>query len=502
MEPTNVLFVNADQHSRHVFGAYGNPVVRTPNLDGLAARGTLFANGYCPFPICVPSRASLATGRYAHTIESWDNAKPYVGTEAPSWGHRLGEQGHRVTTIGKLHYRRPEDPSGFPDQRIPMHVLEGEGDLYGLLRSRMPRRDQRKYVAGAGPGEMEYTRYDRAIAAEAERFLHTEASGHDKPWALYVSFLHPHLPLVVPEEYFDLYPPETLPLPTQWRPEGWHRHPALQMKREQGMLDEPFDEPTLRRAIAAYYGMVTFLDDQVGRVLRALDEAGLRDTTRVIYTADHGEMLGAHGLWWKNCMYEESVGVPVLVAGPDVPRGKVSQTPVSAVDGFPAIVEAVGAKLAREDADLPGESLFRLANEPDRDRTIFAEYHASMSPSGIFMIRDGRFKYIHYVGYEPQLFDLVDDPNETRDLAADPACAAALAACEAKLRRIGDPEAVDRRAKADQQARIDAAGGVDAVIAGGVKVPYTPAPDQFDPAPVEARERGKARLQNREVSAP
>jgi choline-sulfatase len=258
------------------------------------------------------------------------------------------------------------------------------------------------------------------------------------------------------------------------------------------MLDEPFDEATLRRAMAAYYGMVTFLDDQVGRVLQALDDVGLRDSTRIIYTADHGEMLGAHGLWWKNCMYEESAGVPVVVAGPGIPEGKVSQTPVNAIDCFPAIVEAVGATLAPEDADLPGESLFALANEPDHDRTIFSEYHASMSPSGVFMIRDGRFKLIYYVGYEPQLFDLVADPGETRDLAADPAYADDRSACEAKLRQICDPEEVDRRAKADQQARIDAAGGTDAVIAAGVRVPYTPAPDQFDPAPVEARERARA----------
>jgi choline-sulfatase len=489
MKPTNLLFINADQHSRHVYGAYGNPVVKTPNLDALAARGTLFANGYCPFPICVPSRASQATGRYAHTLGSWDNAKPYLGTEAPSWGHRLTEQGHRVTTIGKLHYRRPEDPTGFPDQRIPMHVQEGEGDIFGLLRPLMPPRDQRQYVTGAGPGEMEYTRYDRAIAAEAERYLRTEATGQEKPWALYVSFLHPHLPLIVPEEYFNLYPPESVPLPTQWQPEEWHRHPALQLKRDQNMLGEPFDEQTVRRAIAAYYGMVTFLDEQIGRVLAALDAAGLRDSTRIIYTADHGEMLGTHGLWWKNAMYEESAGVPVVVAGPDIPEGKVSQTPVNGVDCFPAIVEAVGASFAPEDATLPGESLFALANAADRDRVIFAEYHASASPSGIFMIRDGRYKYIHYVGFEPQLFDLEADPGETRDLAADPAHAGALAACDAKLRQICDPEDVDRQAKADQQARIDAAGGTDAVLAGGVKVSYTRAPKEFNPAPVEAELR-------------
>jgi choline-sulfatase len=487
VRPTNLLFINADQHNRRILGCYGNPVVKTPNLDGLAARGTRFVNGYCPFPLCVPSRAALATGRYAHTLGIWDNTKPYLGHEADSWGKRLMEQGHAVTTIGKLHYRSPGDPTGFPDQRIPMHVPYPEQNNYHLLRERMQPIDQRSFVLGAGPGDTAYARYDRAITAEAESFLRTEAAGHDRPWALYVSFIHPHLPLQIPEPYFSMYPPDSLPLPTQWRQEEWHPHPALQMKREHGSLAEPFDEATLRRAMGAYYGMVSFLDDTVGRVLRALEGAGLRDSTRVIYTADHGDMLGAHGLWWKECLYEESVGVPVLAAGPDIPEGNVSRTPVNAIDCFPAIVEAVGATLAPQDADLPGESLFGIARQPDRERTIFSEYHASMSPSGIFMIRDGRYKYIHYVGLPPMLFDHVNDPDERCDLASDPAHADALAAGEAMLRTICNPEEVDRRAKADQQARIDAAGGTEAVLAGGLLVKYTPAPDQFGPDPSVVR---------------
>ncbi len=491
MKPTNVLFISSDQHSRRVFGAYGNSVVKTPNLDALAARGTRFANAYCPTPICVPSRASLATGRYAHTIDSWDNATPYVGTEAPSWGHRLTEQGHPVTTIGKLHYRKPDDPSGFPDQRLPMHVLDGEGDLFGCLRGDMPPRDQRRYVLEAGAGEVEYTRYDRAIAAEAARWL-GKAPDNGRPWALFVSFLYPHLPLVVPDQYFNLYHPDDLPLPVQWRPEEWPRHPALDFKRRVGMLEEPLDEPTVRNALRAYYGMVSFLDEQVGLVLGALEASGLAEQTRIVYTTDHGDTMGEHGLWWKNTMYEGSAGVPMIVAGPDVPVGKVSSTNVSLVDGFPSIVEAVGAEPAPEDAELPGASLFTLAGEDDRPRTVFSEYHASASPSGIFMLRNARYKYVEYVGHRPQLFDMQADPDETRDLGQDPACAEVRAACARELRGICDPEEVDRRARADQRRRVDAAGGPEAVIKAGVKVPYTPAPDEFDPAPVEARERARS----------
>jgi choline-sulfatase len=171
-----------------------------------------------------------------------------------------------------------------------------------------------------------------------------------------------------------------------------------------------------------------------------------------------------------------------------VPAGKVAGTNVMLVDVFPSILEAVGTRPAAEDQELPGRSLWELAREDARPRTAFSEYHAIFSPSGIFMVRTERYKYVHYVGYPPQLFDLAADPEETRDLGTDPAHAAARAACEAELRGICDPEAVDRRARADQRRRLDAAGGAAAVLAGGVKIPYTPAPAAFEPAPVAARE--------------
>ena len=361
-----------------------------------------------------------------------------------------------------------------------MHVVGGVGDLYGLLRGDMPVRPQsRTQVLEARAGESEYTHYDRAIAAETVRWLRTEALGQSKPWALFVSFASPHFPLIVPDRYLALYPPDSVPLPVQWQQHAWPRHPVLDLMRRQQALDEPFDETTLRRAIAVYYGMVTFLDDQIGLVLGALREAGLEDSTRIIYTSDHGEMLGEHGLWWKSCMYEASVGVPLIVAGSDVPAGKVCRTNVSLVDCFPSILEATGVAATPEDADLPGESLWQLARDETRPRIAFSEYHAIFSPSAIFMLRDGTAKYVHYVGHPPQLFDVAADPNETRDLAADPAHAGTLAACEARLRALCDPDHVDRQAKAAQHRLLDAAGGPDTVLAGGVKIPYTPAPVTF-----------------------
>lgn len=493
MQPQNLLYIMSDQHNPQITGCYGNQVVQTPHLDELAARGTRFAHAYCATPICVPSRASFATGRYGFQLGAWDNAAPYTGAEAPSWGHRLTAQGHQVTTIGKLHYRATDDPNGFPDERLPMHVLDGVGDLYGLLRGESPVRPQsRQQIFAARAGESEYTRYDRAVAQASVRWLGEEARQYDQPWCLFVSFVTPHFPLVVPEEYFKRYPPESLPMPVQWRSDDWPHHPVLDIYRCLQALDEPVEEAAIRNAMAAYYGLVTFMDEQVGHVLWALDEAGLRETTRVIYTSDHGEQLGAHGLWWKSTMYDGCAAVPLIAAGPDVPAGKVVNTNVTLLDSFPTIVESVGASLTPEDADLPGESLWAIARAADRDRIVFSEYHAVYSPTGLFMIRDARYKYVYYAdGYPPQLFDLVADPNEEHDLADDPRYADVRARCHQHLAAICDPEAVDRRAKADQQRRIEAGGGVDAIRAGGVKIPYTPAPVEFAPAPIEARERAR-----------
>lgn len=494
VEATNLLFICSDEHTAHVLGCYGNPVVRTPNLDALAARGVRFTSAYTPFPICVPARACLATGRYAHQLGIWDNGAPYTGREAPSWGHRLTAQGHEVTTIGKLHYRSEEDDTGFPDQRLAMHVVDGVGDVFGLLRKDSPVRpgSVRRPVQEAGPGNSEYIRYDRAIAAEAEGWLRERAVGAGgktahgkKPWALFVSFVNPHFPLTVPQEYFDLYPPESVPLPRCGTPGTWSKHPAMVWKRRMQAIEEPFDEGVLRRAIAAYYGMVTFLDEQVGRVIRALEESGLAGSTCVVYSTDHGDMLGDHGLWWKSVMYEGSAGIPLLLAGPGVPRGKVVGTPVSLIDVFPTVLEAVGASAEPEDADLPGSSLLGLANQPDDpERTVFAEYHATHSSTAYYMLRRGRYKYVYFVGYPAQLFDVVSDPDEAHDLAGEPVQAALVADFERALRAICDPEAVDAAARADQKRRIDAAGGLETVLKGGARFNYTPAPKAFDPVPI------------------
>ncbi|MDB5864465.1 MAG: Choline-sulfatase, partial [Betaproteobacteria bacterium] len=209
------------------------------------------------------------------------------------------------------------------------------------------------------------------------------------------------------------------------------------------------------------------LDHNVGRVLGALDEAGLSGSTRVLYGSDHGENLGARGLWGKWTMFEETAGIPLILAGPDVPAGRVMPEPVSLVDVFPTVLQCAGVAPHRADSDLPGTSLLAAAQGKLPKRTILSEYHAVASPSGSFMIRRGPFKYIHYCGYAPMLFDLEHDPYERNDLAALPEYREVLAACRAELREIVDPDAIDRLAHADQRATVQRMGGKDAIMQRG-----------------------------------
>ncbi|HVF65728.1 MAG TPA: sulfatase-like hydrolase/transferase [Casimicrobiaceae bacterium] len=472
---TNVLVVMSDEHNPKFLGAAGHPYIATPNLDALAARGTRFTQAYTTCPICVPARAAFATGRYVHEIGFWDNGDAYDGS-VPSWHHALREAGHRVVSIGKLHFRgRPGDDHGFSEEIVPMHVIEGIGDVKGQVRDDIPvRKGGEKMASYAGPGESSYTVYDRDIAARAQIWLHEEATRAEAdPWVLFVSFVAPHFPLIAPPDWYYRYARMNLPMPKQYAKHERPRHPFVDEYARVVDYDPHFaSDVDVRRGLAGYSGLVSSMDENVGKVLRALDATGLASSTRIIYTSDHGDNAGARGLWGKSTFYEEASGVPMIVAGPGVPIGRVVDTPVSHVDCAPAILEAAGA---RPLGPLSGESLFDVAQGARPSRPVIAEYHAIGSSGGGTMLRHGRYKYCHYVHAPPQLFDLHNDPEELVDLGGDARHAATLAECEAHLRRILDPDEVDARAKSRQGTLVAAFGGREKALARG-DLGYTPAP--------------------------
>jgi choline-sulfatase len=459
----------SDEHNPKVMGCAGHPVVQTPNLDRLAASGTMFTSAYTTCPVCVPARAAFAVGKYVHQIGYWDNADAYDGA-TPSWHHRLRERGHRVVSIGKLHFRGHEgDDYGFDEMQIPMQILEGKGDLMGLVRRDLPERGLSWKIAKlAGPGETPYTAYDRDICTRAQVWLRDEAPKYrERPWVLFVSFVSPHFPLVAPAEFYYRYPVDQMPVPKQYEPSQRPQHPYLRDYADSFSYDRHFDPDKLKKAIAAYYGLCSFVDDNVGKVLRALEAAGLAESTRVLYTSDHGDNLGARGLWGKSTMYEEVAGVPLIVSGPGIAANLKVATPASHVDTYPFIMECTGEDRPEMYDGHPGVSLSRLAAGTVPDRNVLSEYHGMGSTTGAFMIRHGSYKYVHYVAYPPQLFDLAKDPEELCDLAGNPAYANVLEECRSRLYAICDPAEVDARAKKRQAELLESAGGREAVIARG-----------------------------------
>ncbi|SMF89578.1 choline-sulfatase [Azospirillum oryzae] len=483
MSRRNLIVIMSDEHDPRIMGCAGHPLVRTPNLDALAARGVRFSNAYTPSPICVPARAAFATGRRVHQTRHWDNAMPYTG-EQRGWGHVLQQHGIRVESIGKLHYRAEEDPAGFDREHIPMHVVGGHGMVWASIRDPYLVKWTSTRMIGerVGGGESSYTSYDRSVTARTVDWLRDAATRNDEPFVLYVGLVAPHFPLIAPEEFFSLYPLDRIP-PAKLHPaDGYQRHPWVQAAAEFDRTEEKFTSPEERlKAFAAYFGLCSFLDHNVGRIIGTLRDLGLDDSTTVIYTSDHGDNLGARGLWGKSTLYQESVGIPMIVAGPEL-QPAVRTTPVDLLDLFPTILSAVGIDPAPEMEDRPGRSLFDLAAAPDEpDRVVFSEYHAAGSNTGGYMLRKGRWKYHHYVRFQPELFDLETDPEEAVNLAGDPAHAPVLRAMETELRRICDPEAVDRQAKLDQAALIEHFGGPDIAATLGA-AGATPAPTALHPA--------------------
>lgn len=472
MKPANLLYILSDEHNRDSLGCYGHPLVQTPHLDRLAAGGVLFRSAYTNCPICVPARASLATGQYVHSIRYWDNAFPYDG-RVKGWGHRLMTAGHRVDSVGKLHYRSVNDDDGFTEKILPLNVVDGIGDLMGSLRTDIPvRTGSRAGITGAGPGTSTYLDYDVQIADHCCQWLEEASAGKkgDKPWVLFASFVCPHPPFIAPPELYDLYPLEDIPLPVQNSPQDRPQHPAFQAIRETMQYDEPFTDEEIRRVTAAYYGACTHLDQQIGRLLDTLNSTGLQQETRVIYTSDHGESMGRRGLWGKFTMYEESVAVPLILSGDGVPEGHICDDPVTLVDCYPTIVEGVGESLSEEDQQLPGDSLWPIAAGKELGRYAFSEYHAVGSLGASYMIRQGRYKYVHYVDAPAQLFDLQSDPQEVVDLAANSDLSAIRQQMESILRELLDPVTVDAMAKQDQGDLIDRYGGRENVLSRGTFV--------------------------------
>ncbi|MGW1342831.1 sulfatase-like hydrolase/transferase [Kribbella sp. NPDC002412] len=431
MNRPNILVVLSDEHTASAAGWAGHPQVRTPHLDRLAAQSVSFDRAYTNSPMCVPSRLSLMTGKYVHQIGAWDNGV-IPGPDFRSWGHHLRD--YQTVIAGRTHFNGPDRLLGF-DRR-----LTDDLDCWVDHSGRPPRRTaewQRptnSHVTEHGAGDHVHTRHDVAATDAALDFL---SDPGPQPFLLYVGYMHPHFPLVAPPDFRDLYDPADVELPPTWDEPAAAQHPVISLLRHGFRNDEPISEEQVREATVCYWALISHLDHQVGRLLAAVP-----DDTVVIYTSDHGEMAGHHGIWQKQCFYEPSVRIPLLLRHPSLTPAR-NTAHVSLIDILPTLRDIAGLPA---DPSLPGHSLLNPV-----DRPVLSEYHAQGMLDGGYMLKSGRWKYCYYgAAHPPQVFDIETDPHELHDLSADQSLVDKL---DAELRTVLDPDRTDALAKTDQAAR-------------------------------------------------
>ena len=456
----NILVICSDQHHHEKVGYRGNPIVKTPNLGKLAGEGVHFTRAYCSCPVCGPSRMSFMTGKYTHQINCWHNRVPLDPKEM-TWARRLDQAGIPSTCLGKIDCPGEYYNPGFTHYKgkllrkayTPYPLIEPQPRFVpGWTRAASRRLLQK---AGGAPLEDGQSRealgfydHDREVTDWALDYIKEKGQDSSRqPWALYTGFLYPHWPYRVPKKYFDMYYPDNIELPHDAEFPNEALHPSVREWQQWNAFGKITDD-MLRRTIAAYYGMITCMDDMIGEMIAELKKQGLYDNTVIVYTSDHGEALGEHGLFFKQCAYDGSAGVPLLIRGPGIPAGGRVDEPVSLVDLYPTLMEAVGLETERDRAGcswLPAIQ-GRRHGYPD---TVFAEWHGAGFRSAWYMLVRGGYKYTWYEYARPTLYNLTEDPDEMKDLAAIPAYANLLGDFEERLRAIADPKATAMRAKRD-----------------------------------------------------
>ena len=470
MQGNNILFIMADEHNYNCINQLGNDFIITPNIDSLVKEGTTFTSAYTPSPLCVPARASLATGTYVHTNKYWDGAHAY-DARVPGWQHVLRDNNVNVTSIGKLHYKDRTIDTGFTETIEPMHLKDGLGDLFGLLREEMPPKDACKRLSEElGRGDCEYLEYDRLITNKAIEWIRKQKKREkpDSPWVLFVSFVSPHYPLIAPPDFYDLYNDANLPYDNYQNLSKNKLHSWVKGIRESWPYDDYMDEEKRKIAVQAYYGMCSFMDSNVGKLLSELKQCDIYDDTTIIYASDHGESLGNRGLWGKMTMYEDSASIPLIIKGPNFKKNRMCKTPVTLNDLYPTIFDILSLDHVASEANIDGESLRAIANKTyDKNRCVLSEYHGAGSYGGAFMLRMGDYKYIYYVGHQPEVFDIKSDPNEKQNLANDPSFRSLVDMLDNALRSIINPESVDEAARSDQKKMLKDVGGIDFVLNRG-----------------------------------
>jgi choline-sulfatase len=451
----NILVIMSDEHNAGVLGCYGNDLARTPNLDGLAGRGVRFESCYCNSPLCVPSRLAFTSGKYASRVGAWNNSCWLPSADYPSLPRIMNAAGYESVLCGKMHYDRTRR-YGFREigGNMNNNTKTGKGGRR-KADDLTPKPGMSARFRDFHTGDTSsILKHDLAVTAGTTEFLKNRRVS-DKPFFMIAGYLAPHFPLIVPQKYWQQYEGK-IPMPVI--PEGHLESQPRNYKHLRiGFNVENAPDEIVRKGRELYYGLTQWVDNQIGKILDAVAGSEVADNTVIIYTTDHGENMGEHGLWWKNCMYQHASRVPLIVSWPARWKGPQRRTQAcSLVDVVQTIAALGGADVP---TDWNGDSMLDWLDAPGTNWKDVAvcEYYAHNIASGYAMIRMGKYKYVYHTPAdadhpaERELYDLQSDPGEFKNLAAKDEYRARVEAMhEALVKEIGeDPDETERRCRAD-----------------------------------------------------
>lgn len=453
----NILILMADQMAPSALPIYGHPVVKAPNIARLAEGGVVFDSAYCNSPLCAPSRFSFLSGRLPSRIGAYDNACEFPADQ-PTIAHALRYRGYRTILAGKMHFVGPDQLHGF-EERLTTDIYPAD---FGWTPDWTKFDDRPSWyhsmdsVLTAGPCiRTNQLDYDEEVSFVTRRKLFEIARGRDaRPFFLVMSLTHPHDPFAIPRRYWDLYDDADIAPPRVRIAKSDQDPHSLRLRHVIGMdLDEITDEQ-VRAARRAYYGAISFVDEQIGSVLAALSESGMADDTIILLIGDHGEMLGERDLWYKMNFFEGGVRVPMIVHAPGRFAPRRVAASVSLVDLLPTLTDLAGGDVP-DDMVPAGEGtslLPHLLGVVGADEAL-GEYLGEAAIAPIVMIRRDRWKFIHSPVDPDQLFDLVSDPDELLNRAADPACAEIVSAFRREVGEHWDLSRIEADVLASQRRR-------------------------------------------------
>src|ERR1019366_4817618 len=446
----------ADQLTAGALSAYGNLVSKTPHIDALAETGVVFDSFYCNSPLCAPSRFSFLSGRQVSAIGAYDNAAEFPA-QVPTFAHYLRHGGYRTVLSGKMHFCGADQLHGF-EERLTTDIYPADFGWtpdWTRFEHRPSWYHSMDSVTQAGPcARTNQIDFDDEVIFNARRKLFDMARAKDKrPFCMVASMTHPHDPYVIPQQYWDRYAGVEIDMPrVRMTADELDPH-ARRLRHIVGLDLQPVTVEQTRAARRAYYGAVSYVDDQIGVMLAALPDAGFAANTIVLLLADHGDMLGERGLWYKMNFFEPACRIPLIVHAPHRFAARRVAMSASLVDLLPTLCELAGGDATDYATPLDGKSLTpQLAGAAGSDEVI-GEYLAEGAIAPLVMIKRGRYKFVHSPVDPDQLYDLADDPDEVRNLAADLSHAQRVRTFLAEVKQRWNLPALHAEVLASQQRR-------------------------------------------------